>query len=606
MLLLVVCANPATSVPVYRPGRHRSVARARRCNRVAEAAGVATALDVLRASAPAPAPEASRIEGDRLAGRLHVVSLLVAGPLLFWLGRDMWFRLDEWRIVLGHTGAGSQPWDVFAPFDVHWSTAIVLIYRAVGALVGASSYLPYMAVAIAVHLLAAHLLWRVLLRCGADAWVATLCVAAFLVLGGGWEAMFWLLALSFSLPLALTLGALLLVDRDELRARHRGGIVVLTLVAVMSSGAGVAMLVVPAVVAIRRRGMVHGISAVAPAAAVYALWLALAGSGILDHPGGASATHAGDIARFVWDGMVRSMATLLGPTLLGATALVVLAAWMAVRAVRRDLPPAVLACAIGAVAVFLLTALGRANGDDASAPRYLFAGVGLLLPAVALVITDLARRVRMPRLLVMAGLGIAVAHSAALLVSNAATASAEDQHSRQLLLAAVAISRDGTTLPQSIPEPVLAWGVLGADVVRLRDAGDLQPPATIPTSTAEEIRLRLHVEVSDTAAPGATTSPQVTAARDATLSTTEGCTVANGSGDNGFTISVAYSGAGALHVTAITPVAVKVYLHGTLQSPTDEAARFLLPPQQSRWVDDTAPASTLILHVSAGTVRLCP
>jgi hypothetical protein len=568
---------------------------------------VATALDVARTSAPPPAPlSAPPTRGVRLAARFHVVSLLVACPLLLWLGRDMWFRLDEWRIVLGHTGAGSKPWDVFAPFDVHWSTSIVLIYRAVGALVGASSYLPYMAVAIAVHLVAAHLLWRVLLRCGADAWVATMCVAAFLVLGGGWEVMYWVLALSFSLPLALTLGALLLVDRDELAVQHRAGIVVLTLIAVMSSGAGVAMLVVPGVVAMRRRGVVHGVSVVAPAAAVYALWLALAGGGILDHPGGASPTHAGDIVRFVWDGMARSMATLLGPTLLGAAGLVAVGAWMAARAARRGLPPAVSACALGAVAVFLLTAVGRANGDDATAPRYLYAGIALLMPGVALALTDLQRRVRIPRFAAMAGLGVVVGHSAALLVSNAATASADEQHSRQVLLTAAAISRDGTALPQSLPEPVLAWGVSGADVVRLRDAGDLQPPIAIRADIAAEVRLRLHVEVSDTAASDANTPPQITGTHSATLSTAGDCTIASGSNDNGFTVSVAYDGAGALHVTAITPVAIKVYLHGTLQSPTGEAARLLLPPQQSRVVHDTAPASTLILHVSAGTVRLCP
>jgi hypothetical protein len=99
----------------------------------------------------------------------------------------------------------------------------------------------------------------------------------------------------------------------------------------------------------------------------------------------------------------------------------------------------------------------------------------------------------------------------------------------------------------------------------------------------------------------------VLAVRGATLTEQgDGCTVATGGAAEGFTVQVAYAGPGALRVTAITPVALKVYLRGTLASPDDEAARLLLPPGQTRAVDDTEPASTLILHVSAGTVRLCP
>lgn len=552
----------------------------------------------------------------RLPAQLHYASLLLAYPLLLWLGRNTWFRLDEWRIVLGHTGAGSQPWDVFAPFDIHWSTAVVLFYRGVGAVAGASTYLPYLALTLAVHVLAAHLLWRVLQRCGADAWVSTLLVAAFLVLGAGWEALYWVLALTFTVPLATALGAVLLADRGELRHRHRAGIAALTLLGVMSGGAGVATLVIPALAAAQRGGVRRGLSVVAPAAAVYAVWFTLAGSGILDHPGTASAGLAGTAARFVWDGLAGSMATLLGPAQLGGAAMLGLLAWMAVRQYRArraragGLPAPVIACGAGAAAVFLLTALGRANGGSPAFSYYLYAGTGLLLPAAAVALTDLVRRLRVPRAVVIAGLGVVVGHCTALLVSSAAAVTAADQHSRDLLLTASRLSAGGTALPGSVPEPVLAWAVTAADVALLRTAGALPPPATLDPAVAAEVWLRLHVEVSDAPVAGATTPAQVLQpiGGGATLSapTIDGCTTATGSARDGFTLPVHYPAPGALRVTAITPVALKVYLHGTLDAPVDEAARLLLPPGQTRAVVDTAPASTLILHVSAGTVRLCP
>jgi hypothetical protein len=556
--------------------------------------------------------QAQRLATAHLPAVLHYASLLLAYPLLLWLGRNTWFRHDEWRIIAGHTGAGSQPWDIFAPLDVHWSTAVVLFYRGVGAVAGASSYLPYLALSLLVHVAAAHLLWRVLRRCGADAWVSALLVAAFLVLGAGWEALYWVLALTFTVPLATALGALLLADRDELQPRHRAGIAALTLLGVMSGGAGVALLVVPALVAARRRGVAHGVSVVMPAVAVYALWLALAGSDILNHPGSASAGMLDTVGRFVWDGMAGSMATLLGPAALGAAAFVGLLAWMVVRLARRargGLPAPAVACAAGAVAMFLLTAMGRANGETANTSHYLYAGAALLLPAAGLAVTDLVRRLRIPRLVVVAGLGVVVAHSAALLVSQAATVTAEDQRSRDLLLAAAKLSADGTALPASVPEPQLAWAVTAADVARLRDQGVLPPPPTIGRADAAELWLRLHVEVSATPVAAAVTPPRVLAVSGgATLSPVDsatGCSTASGGGWDGFTVSVAYPGPGALRVTAVTPVALKVYLHGSLDAPADEAARLLVPNGQTWAVDDTASASTLILHVSAGTVRLC-
>jgi len=568
------------------------------------------------------------IDHERLAARVHYATLLLAYPLLLWLGRSTFFRHDEWRIVLGHTGAGSQPWDVFAPFDIHWSTAVVLIYRAVGAVAGSSSYLPYLGVSLAVHVVASHLLWRVLLRCGADRWIATGLVAAFLVLGAGWEALYWVLSLTSTLPLALVLGAALIADRaarggragglqpaeegagrgriclPRLGARLSAPVTMLTLLAVMSGGPGVAMLVIPALVGLQRGGPRRAVSLVAPAAGVYVLWLALAGSAILHHPGTTSG--GGAVAGFVWDGLTASMATMLGPAALGVAALLGLGAWMAVRAHARALPPLIPACAVGAVAVFALTALGRGNGGDATTSHYLYAGIGLLLPGAALALTDLVRRLRLPRTALLAGLGVVVAHSGAMLALDADALTHDDQASRSLLLAAARLSQDGTALPDSVPEPILGWAVSTADVERLRAQDVLVPPAALDPAVAAEVSLRIHVAVSATRIAGAGEAPQVSGIDGGTLSTAPaGCVVAAPSSANGFTVSVAYAQPGALHVEAVTPTLLQVYLRGTPQAPADEAAKVLIAPGDAQWVDAALPGTTLVLRVPTGSVRLC-
>lgn len=566
----------------------------------------------------AAAGHADTASGPRAAswaGRAHGASLLLAYPVLLWLGRDMWFRLDEWRIVLGHTAAAGPRWfDVFAPFDVHWSTVLVLFYRGVGVMAGARDYLPYMGVALAVHVLSVHMLWRVLRRIGVDPWVATLSACAVLVLGAAWEAMYWVLILGYTLPLVCTFGAVLLGDRAELHTRHRLAIAALTVAAVMCSGAGVAMIVTPAVVVALRRGVRDGLSVVAPAAAVYAVWLALAGSGILDHPGGASRGQAFDVMRFVWDGVSASVAALVGPTLLGALLLLLVCGWAAVRWRRVGMPAPVPACAAGAVAMFALTALGRANGGAATLPHYLSTGVMLLMPAMALAASDAAcrlgrvGRVAAGRAIVFAGLAIVTAHSAATLVAAAHDASTEDQQSRRVILAAAALSRQTQVLPDSVPEPHLAWAVSGADIVRLRDRGDL-PPAATPPALAAEVRLRVHVAISTAPAGGAAPSQlALTDAVEVTLPRpAPGCVVVRGTTDGFFVVAVTFDTPGELHITAVSPVSVHAFLRGTPAAPADEVQPMvLLPAGDSRWLDDVEPGSSVLLRFTSGVVRLCP
>lgn len=564
-----------------------------------------------RTAASGPARPAT--PAARLAATAHHASLLLAYPALLWLGRDMWFRLDEWNIVLGHSPGDARWYDVFAPFDVHWSTVLVLFYRGVGHFAGASQYLPYMGITLAVFVVSVHMAWRVLRRCGADPWVCTLLAAALLVLGAGWESMYWVLILGYTLPLALIFGAVLLADREELHGRHRVGIAVLTLVAVMCTGAGVAMVVVPFVVVALRRGLRDGLSVVAPAALVYAIWLALAGSGILQHPGGANRDDLGQVARFVWDGMSGSVSTLVGPVLLGAVGFVAVAVWMAGRWRRIGMPAPVPACAAGAVAMFLLTAVGRANGGDAVLPHYIATGATLLMPAVALAITDLLRAVRRPArlayIVVVAGLCVVIAHNAVSLVDNAHAAAAADQESRRIILAAAAVSAHHEALPDSYPEPILAWAVSAADIARLRASGDLQPPASLPADLEAEVTLRLHVAVARASGPQGVDEngpPLVTTAVGATLSDDDTCATARSTGSSPFTVAVHFETRGSLMIVPVTPVELIPYLRGDLDSPSDEVQPTLfLAPGDTRYLIDIQPRTTPLLRFSAGTVRLC-
>ena len=107
--------------------------------------------------------------------------------MLLWIDRHQWFSGDEWdflvrRGVLGHSELG-----LLEPHNEHWSTFPVLIYRALFSVFGVRTYTPYLVMLIVAHLLAAHLLWRLMMRYGVDWLLATGAAAVFMVLGAGWE-----------------------------------------------------------------------------------------------------------------------------------------------------------------------------------------------------------------------------------------------------------------------------------------------------------------------------------------------------------------------------------------------------------------------------------
>ncbi len=521
----------------------------------------------------------------------------------------MWFREDEWRLVLGHY-SNARPLDIFAPFDVHWSTLTLLVYKPLVAITGARSYLPYLGVTLLIYLVAVHLLWRVLRRSGVDPWIAALGAAAVMVVGAAWQPMFWALMISYTLPVAFALGGVLLADTERLTGRRQAAVVATMLLAEMCVGAGLALMVVPALVVAMRHGVRRGLATVAVPALAFLGWLELAGGHVLDHPGGASRGEVGAVARFVWDGLSGSMATLAGATVLGSVALVALAAWVGVRWRQRGVPAAIPACAAGAAGLFLLTAVGRVNGGDATTPRYVWAGAVLLMPGVALALSDMQwwvrRRAAFAPGLLAAGLLALTAHGATQLVGTVSTASAAADHSHQVLLAAAALSRTGTALADSHPESDQAWAVTLADVVRLRDSGELPPPAHIPPAVAAETLLHIRVAVSGT--PVDTVTPAtITAVDGATARSDGGCTVVSGSGPGYIAVGVHFTGPAALRIVAVTPQVVQGFLAGPVEDPGDMVQPAgLVRPGATLYLDDVAPGSTVILRFLPGAVRLCP
>jgi hypothetical protein len=198
------------------------------------------------------------------------VYLVVALPLLLWLGRDRWFFYDEWDFL-----ADRRAWnfaDLMRPHNEHWSTIPILIYRALYSVFGIRSYWPYQLPVIVAHLAVVGLLYMVMRRSHVNQWVAAVAAGMFVLFGPGYENILWAFQIGFTGALAFGLVQLLLAD-------HAGGLdrrdwlaLAAGIGALLCSGVGITTAIVVGIATLLRRGWRMAAFQTAPLAAIYGIW----------------------------------------------------------------------------------------------------------------------------------------------------------------------------------------------------------------------------------------------------------------------------------------------------------------------------------------------
>ena len=138
---------------------------------------------------------------------------LEAVALVFFLvaGRYLWFGGDEWDFLAGR---GLSLHDLLAQHGGHLVALPLVIFRALFAVFGLRSYLPYQLVAIVLHLMTAWLLRAVIRRAGAGPWIATAGASLLLFFGAGAQNILTAFQITFTGALAFGFGQLLLADHD--------------------------------------------------------------------------------------------------------------------------------------------------------------------------------------------------------------------------------------------------------------------------------------------------------------------------------------------------------------------------------------------------------
>jgi hypothetical protein len=303
------------------------------------------------------------------------------------IARDQWFFGDDWSILAPHLDS-----QIMGSRNGHWNLIPAVVFQAIRNLIGLGSYTPYLLCAIAAHLVVAHLLWRILNRCGLRAWGATAVAFLVILLGAGAENILWAFQFGFMGAVAVGLGVVLLMDSERLGPARIVGIVLLSLLAPTFSGTAIPVLVAAALVGWIRHGFLRTALMVAPAAVIYLAWyvhyvIQVPGAS----PGGVKTLDQALFALVFAGAMVAGGLGRALPWIgLGVIPAVAVVVWF-VATVRRgfrsmELPA--YALAIGALVFVLLTADTRSDDglSSAAAERYAYVTIVLLLPAMSLLV----------------------------------------------------------------------------------------------------------------------------------------------------------------------------------------------------------------------------
>ena len=196
--------------------------------------------------------------------------LVLAVPLLLWMGSTRWFLGDEWVFLTSKSATSIH--DLFQPHNQHWSTIPLIIYRLLYNLVGLRHYWPYQLVVILAHLTIAFLLRHIMRRVGVGPWIATVVAGTYVLFGPGSDDILWAFQIGFTLAVVFGLGQMILADHEGPLDRRDWLGLGLGLLALLCSGQAPPVILATGIAVLWRRGWREAAFHVIPLGIIYGVW----------------------------------------------------------------------------------------------------------------------------------------------------------------------------------------------------------------------------------------------------------------------------------------------------------------------------------------------
>jgi hypothetical protein len=428
---------------------------------------------------------------------LWAFAAVEAGALVYYsvLARGQWFFADEWDFLANRS---LNPKSLLLPHQGHWSTVPIVVYRVLWQLFGLRTYTPYVALTIALHLIAGALLRVILRRSGVRPWVATAGASVFVLFGAGAQEIFWAFQIGFAGSLVFGLVQVILADHAGPVDRRDWLGLAAGVLGLMCSGAYLAMAVAVGVTVSLKRGWRVAALHTAPLAVLYLGWWAhyLRHSKVWTR---ASSSSPSEVFAWTWRGATNLFVEIGHISAFGVALFVVLVVGTVVgwrrldRAERRERVAVPFGFATGALAFLVTTGINRGHlgARVAESSRYQCILAALVLPALVFAVDALMQESRVLGAIALAILVLGIPGNiveASRVAREQKSLSAGDRS----IMASVAGEPLAARVPGTLrPEPNFAGEVTLAWLRRAMHAGRTPKERTPSLVEASTDRLRL-------------------------------------------------------------------------------------------------------------------
>lgn len=338
---------------------------------------------------------------------VFLLVLLFTAVLIFYVSSHVYFFADEWLVFHDRSLTTLDGW--LEPHNkTHLIPGIVAWYHLLYSFVGIDHYWLYHIPGVALHLLAAWLLWRLMLDAYVNPWGAAAAASLFALYGAGSSNLVWAFQVGITGSLALGLLQLRVAATLSPSIGHDLLGLLAGAIALSFSALGVTMVFVAALTAFFARGWRAALFYSAPLGLVYvSWWFVYVRSARIDSDYGKPILWL----QWIFHGFRETFATLggwppIGGLLFVAALFGIVSLISEVRSRTIHWKPLipVIALAVGAVFMQFTSALGRVGQllggffvlgpEGAAASRYIYIVAGLTIPLLAVAISALVRRWR--------------------------------------------------------------------------------------------------------------------------------------------------------------------------------------------------------------------
>lgn len=304
---------------------------------------------------------------------------VLVGLAILWLSRNFNFYFDEWDFILA--APAWTPASLLEPHNEHPVMLVRAVYALLLNTVGLRSYLPYMAVLLALHAATVVLLFE-LVRRRAGELIGLAAAALLLVLGAGWENILWAFQISFVGAVACGLAMLIALDGPRTTRRLVAAMALLT-ASMMFSGIGLFFGVAAAAQLLATPGRRRDALGLVPIAIAFGAWYLAFGRHGSAPSVPPTAANLVTVPLYVAWGLGSAVAGLAGVSGPIGLALAPVAAGVTALRWRRQrrVDPFALGVVAALLSFYVVTGLtrGQLGFEQSGAGRYVYEGAVLWL-----------------------------------------------------------------------------------------------------------------------------------------------------------------------------------------------------------------------------------